>query len=373
MSKKVNSRERIIVKTSIIGILANIFLSVFKAIVGLISNSIAITLDAVNNLSDALSSVITIVGTKLAGKAPDKKHPYGYGRIEYLSAMLIAGIILYAGITSLIESVKKIISPEVPEYSTVSLIIVVVAIIVKILLGVYVKNTGKKVNSESLINSGKDALMDSIISSATLISAIIYIIFNLSLEAWLGAVIAIVIIKSGIEMFKSTLSQILGERAETDLSREIKKTVREFEGVNGAYDLILNNYGPDTYMGSIHIEVEDTTTAAQIDEMTRKIMKEVYEKHNVILAAVGIYSLNTKDEETVKIRNDISKIVHSHKSVLQMHGFYLNRNDKSISFDIIIDFEDSDREKNYKEIYDEVQGKYPEYQLNITMDIDASD
>ena len=138
------NRDKIIVRTSIIGILANLFLASFKAVVGIVSNSIAVTLDAVNNLSDALSSVITIVGTKLAGKHPDKKHPLGYGRIEYLSAMTVSGIVLYAGITSAVESVKKIITPEKPDYSTTSLIIIAVAVVIKIILGNYVKSKGKR-------------------------------------------------------------------------------------------------------------------------------------------------------------------------------------------------------------------------------------
>ena len=373
MNKNQDNRKVIIIRTSVIGIIANVMLSIFKAVVGIISNSIAIVLDAVNNLSDALSSIITIVGTKLAGKQPDKKHPYGHGRIEYLTAMIIAVIISYTGFTSLLESGKKILNPEVPDYSTVSLIIVGVAIIVKIVLGLYVKRTGKKVNSDSLVNSGTDALMDSVISGATLLAAIIYISFGLSLEAWLGAIISIIIIKSGIDMLRITISQILGERVQNEISTAVKKTVSSFESVNGAFDLILNDYGPDIYMGSIHIEVEDSTTAREIDELTRKIMKDVYDKHGVILTAVGIYSINTKDKELIEIRENVSKIVHSYKSVLQMHGFYVNKNEKSISFDIIIDFEDEDKNKTYSEIYDRVQEKYPDYKVIITMDLDMSD
>ena len=211
-----DDRDRKIIRTSIIGILANIFLVAFKAFIGLTSNSIAIVMDAVNNLSDAASSVITIIGTKLARKEADRKHPFGYGRIEYLSAMVISVLVLYAGITAFIESVKKIITPETPDYTPVALIIVAAGVIVKIALGLYVKSVGKKVNSDSLINSGQDATLDSIISASTLVAAAVYIIFHISLEAWLGAVIAVVIIKSGIEMLRDTLSKILGERADAE-------------------------------------------------------------------------------------------------------------------------------------------------------------
>ena len=159
-------RNKVIIRTSIIGIIANIFLAAFKAAVGLAANSIAVVLDAVNNLSDALSSIVTIIGTRLANKLPDRKHPLGHGRIEYLSAMLVSALVLYAGITALIESVKKIITPEEADYSMVSLIVIASAVIVKILLGRYVKAQGEKVNSGSLIASGSDATFDAILSAS---------------------------------------------------------------------------------------------------------------------------------------------------------------------------------------------------------------
>ncbi|MBR3053972.1 MAG: cation transporter, partial [Firmicutes bacterium] len=317
-------RGKIIIRTSIIGILANVALAGFKAAVGLLSHSIAIVLDAVNNLSDALSSVITIAGTRLAAKAPDRKHPLGHGRVEYLTASIIAVIVLYAGITSLIESVKKIIHPDVPEYTAPTLIIVAVAVVAKILMGRYVSSVGKAVNSGSLEASGKDATLDAIISASTLAAALIFIFSGLSLEAWLGAVISVIIIKAGVDMLRETISQIIGERVDSDLSRDIKKTISEFEGVNGAYDLVLHSYGPDILMGSVHVEVPDSYTASQIDKLTRQIQKEVYAKHSVILTAVGVYSMNTNDPKAIAIREHIDRLTMDHKGVLQMHGFYLD-------------------------------------------------
>ena len=286
--EKTVSRDKKIIKTSIIGIVANVFLAAFKAFIGLISHSVAITMDAVNNISDAASSVITIVGTKLAGKEADKKHPFGYGRIEYLSAMIISVLVLYAGFTAFVESIKKIITPDTPDYSAVSLIIVAVAVVVKIVLGRYVKSVGKKVNSDSLINSGEDATLDSVISASTLVAAGIYLIFHISLEAYLGAIIALVIIKSGIDMLRETLSKILGERADADLAKAIKRTVVDYPEINGAYDLVLHNYGPDTYQGSVHIEVPDTLSADELDQLIRKVTEDVFAKHSVILTAVGV-------------------------------------------------------------------------------------
>ncbi len=368
-----DNRNKVIVRTSIIGIIANVLLAAFKAVIGLASNSIAIVMDAVNNISDAGSSLITIIGTKLAGREPDKKHPFGYGRIEYMSAMIIAAIVLYAGITSLVESVKKIIHPDTPAYSTVSLIIVGVAVVVKIILGRYVKFVGKKVNSSSLINSGEDATLDSIISASTLIAAAIFLLFKVSLEAWLGAVISLVIIKSGLDMLRETVSQILGERNDPDLAKSIKETVMSFPDVHGAYDLVLNNYGPDSWNGSVHIEVPDTYSADQLDQLIRSIQEKVYAKHRIILTAIGVYSINTKDPDIMDAQKKVREIVTAHPYILQMHGFYMDKEKKTMRFDIVISFDAKDRKTVYKDVFEDVQKHYPDYQLQLAMDTDFSE
>ena len=371
--KKNNSREKIVVKTSIISIVSNIILVLFKAFVGFISNSIAIISDAINNLSDALSSIITIVGTKLTGKAPDKEHPYGHGRIEYMTSFLVSAIVLYAGLTAFIESVKKIIHPEIPDYSYATIIILIAAIIVKFLLGIYVKKKGEEVNSDSLVASGSDAFNDAIISISVLASAIIYMIFNIRLEAYVGVLVSLFIIKAGIEMVKESVDNMIGIRVESSLSKKIKKDISKIEGVRGAYDLVLNDYGPDKYLGSVHIEVADTLTVADIDKISRRITKTIMKKFGVILHTIGVYSVNTKDKNVIEARKEITKIVFSHKGILQMHGFYLDEEDKSISFDIIIDFKIKDREEVYKKIYKEVKNKFKDYKIDITLDLDVSD
>ncbi len=367
------SRDRIIIRTSIIGIAANVFLALFKAAVGIMSHSIAIVLDAVNNISDAASSLITIVGTKLAGKDPDRKHPFGYGRIEYLTAMIIAVIVLYAGLTSFTESVKKIIEPETADYSAVTLVIVAVGVLVKIVLGRYVKKIGEKVNSDSLINSGEDATLDSVISASTLVAAVIFIFFHISLEAWLGVVISLIIIKSGVEMLRDTLSELLGERAGIELSNSIKKTVKSFPDVSGAYDLILNNYGPDTFNGSVHIEIPDSYSADELDDLIRRITTAVFEKHNVILTAVGVYSVNTKDEHVIKVREDIRSIVMADPNIVGMHGFYISEERKEIRFDMVFSFNTPDRRTLYHEIVNKLNEKYPGYDLRIGIDSDFTE
>ncbi|MBO4361010.1 MAG: cation transporter, partial [Eubacteriaceae bacterium] len=366
-------RDRIIIRTSIIGILANVFLAGFKAFVGITVNSIAILMDAVNNLSDAASSVITIVGTKLAGKEADRKHPFGYGRIEYLSAMIISMLVLYAGVTAFIESVKKIISPELPDYSTASLVIVAVAVAVKIFLGRYVKGVGEKVNSDSLVNSGEDATMDSVISASTLAAATVYMLFGISLEAWLGAVIALIIVKAGLEMLRDTLSKILGERADAQLVLDIKDTIKSHPEISGAYDLILHNYGPDSYNGSVHIEVPDTMTAGELDQLTRRVYADVYGKHDVMLTGIGVYSVNTMDPESQQVKEKVQSIVTSVPHVIQMHGFFLDKEDKVLRFDIVVSFDAADRKAVYREVCDRLKEAFPDYTLHVAMDMDFSE
>lgn len=366
-------REKEIIKVSIIGIIANLFLAAFKAVIGTLTNSIAITLDAVNNLSDVLSSIITIIGTRIAGRKPDKEHPLGHGRVEYLSAGLIAMIVLYAGITSLVESVKKIINPSEPEYTNIALIIVAVAVLVKLLLGSYVKSKGKKLNSDSLIASGEDARLDAVISASTVVAALIYIFSGISLEAYLAALISLVIIKAGYEMISETLSQIIGKRMDKAVIEKLKATVMEFDDVFGVYDVVLHNYGPDTLIGSLHIEVLDTYTAGELDELERKIMKAAYDKNNVILAGISVYARNSKDDRAKKDFEKVRHLVMSHEYVLQMHGFYINYEEKIMNFDIILDFDSPDRNEEYMHILSDVQEAFPDFAIGITLDLDVSD
>lgn len=366
-------REKEIIKVSIIGIIANLFLAAFKAAIGALTNSIAITLDAVNNLSDVLSSIITIIGTRIASRKPDKKHPLGHGRVEYLSAGLIAIIVLYAGITSLVESVKKIINPSEPEYTNIALIIVAVAVVVKLVLGSYVKSKGKKLNSDSLMASGEDARLDAVISASTVVAALIYIFWGVSLESYLAALISLVIIKAGYEMISETLSEIIGERIDKDVIDELKQTIMEFEDVYGVYDVVLHNYGPDTLIGSLHIEVLDTYTAGQLDELERHLMKAAYDNNNIILAGISVYARNSKDDRAKQDFEKVRHLVMSHKYVLQMHGFYINYEEKIMNFDIILDFDSPNRNEEYMHILSDVQEAFPDFAIGITLDLDVSD
>ena len=363
------SRQEKIVKTSIIGIVVNLILVAFKAAIGILVNSIAITLDAVNNLTDALSSIITIVGTKLAARPPDESHPYGYGRIEYFTSIIIAAIVLWAGITAFSESYPKIFNPDVTSYTTVSLVIIAVAVVVKFVLGKYVKNVGEQIDSQALVASGSDAFFDGILSFATLIAAIISILYHISLEGILGVIISLVIIKASIDMIRETIDRMLGDRIDSKLSHDIKQSICEFDGVYGAYDLIVHNYGPEYMQGSVHIEVDDSLTAVDIQKLTRKITFQIYDLYNVSLTGIGVYARNDNYSE---IRSDLDSIIGKYPEIKETHAFSVFEKDNLITVDMIVDFS-ADREEIKRKVLDEIKSKHPQFNYMIIDDYDYSD
>ena len=365
-------RSKKIIQTSIIGILANLGLVALKAVVGLFANSISIIMDAVNNLSDALSSVITIVGTKLSQKKPDAKHPYGHGRVEYVTSLIISIIILIAGSVAIVESVLNIITPAEVTFTYISLILIGAAVLVKVGLGLFFRHRGKKLNSEALKGSGLDALFDALLSLATLVSIVVYLIWKVNIEGYIGVIIGIFMIKSGIDVLRTSLSSIIGERTSKETAEAIKKLVCENPQVLGAYDLIVNNYGPERGIGSIHIEVNDKMTAKEIHPLTRSIAYKVYEQFGIIMT-IGIYASNSSDSEIVRIKEAIREEVFSHPTIKQMHGFYCDQEIKSISFDVIVDFNDKESHKTIEEIKKNLGEKFPDYHFYIVEDKDFSD
>ncbi len=366
------NRIKQVIKVSIVGILTNLLLVIFKAGVGFISGSISIISDALNNLSDAISSIVTIIGILLSGKRPDKNHPYGYGKIEHVSSLVIAIIIIGTGISTLTESAGKIITPEVADFDIPMIIIIAVAIIIKLLLGLYVKSKGQKLNSDSLIASGKDALFDVIISSSTLIGALITLIFNVTIDGWLGLIISALIIKTGIEIAMESMNHLIGTRIDEKFTAKIKRTISKHKEVLGVYDLSLHQYGPEKLVGSVHIEVKDALTAKEIHLLTREIAGEIFDKYGVILT-IGIYATNTEDTEYAKIKKHIKKLIENYPNVLQMHGYYVDGEKMLISFDLVFDFAEQDIEGTIEDITSKLQEKYPDYRVIIVPDSDVSD
>lgn len=372
-TNKQAARTARIVRTSIVGIVANVALAGFKAAVGALAGSIAIIMDAVNNATDALSSIVTIIGTRLAGKEADYNHPFGHGRAEYLTAIVIGIIVLYAGITALVESVRTMLEPQTPSYSALGLGIIAVAVVVKVALGIYVRRVGSEVNSDSLEGSGTDALLDAVISASTLVAALVFIATGTSLEAPLGAIISLFIIKAGYDILNETTSKLLGRRIDADLSRGIKDAVAQVEGVHGVYDLVLTDYGPEQLLGSMHVEVDETATANDIDALTREIQALVAQQFGVIVTAVGIYTTNSADPHAQEIKQTVERIAFEHAHVKEVHGFYVNHATKTMQFDIVLTFDANDREALWRHITQDVQETYPDYTVTIVLDADIAD
>ena len=365
-------RSSQIIRTSWIGIIANVLLAAFKAVVGLLASSVAIVMDAVNNLSDALSSVITIVGTKLSQRPADRQHPFGFGRIEYFSAIIIAVIVLSAGVTSLIESVKKIFNPTEPSYTTTTLIVIIVAIVVKLVLGRYVKSQGEKLNSDALIASGSDALFDAVITLATLISAGVMLLWHVSLDGILGALISLVIIKAGIEMLASPVNELLGAKISPELISQIKREVNDFEGVHGVFDIIIHNYGPDVQIGSLHINVMDTMDAHQIHGLTRSITEAMYERHGIIMT-VGVYAVATGENKRAELQHTIMQAAAAHEHVEQVHGFYYFEDERRVSVDIVPDITVHDDAAFVQQLQAVLQPLAPDDTVSIVIDHNYSE
>lgn len=365
------NRTKEIMKVSGIGIATNIGLSALKFAVGTVAHSQAVMSDAANNLGDAMGSIVTIIGTKLSAKSPEKKHPFGYGRIEYMTEMIVAFLVAYVGVEAFFDSIHDIRFPVDNSFSTLTLSLLVIGLAVKLILGLWTKKKGTSLKASALVASGTDAFSDSILSAATLISALISRFFSINIGGWVSLVISIFIIKSGLELIQEPLENLVGERPDSALSAELKKTIQEFPEVEGVYDLILNAYGNTFTVGSVHIQIPDSIEARDIQKLTRAISKKVYNKYKVILT-IGIYAANTSDPISFRIRKTIDEILKDYTQVLQIHGFYVDLQTKVAAFDLIFDY-DCDAQALKNEIRDRLIQRIPDYTFDIVVDQDFTD
>ena len=365
------NRDKQIIKVSIHGILTNIALVIFKAIVWFLSNSIAIVLDALNNLSDVVSSLVTILWIKLSSKKPDKEHPYWHWRIEYLAATLIAIIILAAWVAAAKESIEKIIHPVETHYTIVTIIVVTVAIFVKYFLSKYFTKEWKKLNSWSLSASWADAMNDCLIAWSTLIAALISIFSHIWIEWYIWVIISFFIIKTWIEILRDTIKEIIWTRADPKLTNKLKEKIQNHEWVLWVYDLMLHNYGPNKIIGTAHIQVNDDMTAKEIHRLTREIQVWIYNEFGIIIT-IWIYASND-DWEFGKIKEELNQIIKNYENIIQMHGFYVDDSTNNISFDLIFDYKEEHPEKIVRKIKKEIKSKFPNYEYSVIIDKDISE
>ena len=362
------ARARRIVRTSFVGIAANVLLAAFKAAVGLAAGSVSVVMDAVNNLTDALGSILTLAGVKLARRAPDAKHPFGYGRIEYFSAVSIAALVLAAGAGSLVESVRKIVHPAAPEYGAVSLAVVAVAVAAKLALGRYVSAQGRACNSDALVASGADASFDAILSASTLVGALLVKFAGVNLDGWIGAGISLFILKAGAGMLMESVGNIMGSRPDAETAKEIRATVEAVPGVLGAYDLVLHNYGPDTAIGSVHVEIDGSLDAAAIHRLTRAVQLAVLDRFRVFLT-VGIYAV---DPARRADRDAIADAALRHPGVKAVHGVFFDDERTAVSFDALLDFTVRDRDALRAAILADLAPRFPGRTIALNFDTDYS-
>ncbi len=360
-------RDHLIVKASVIGIVGNLLLSAFKMLVGFISGSIAIILDGVNNATDVMASVVTIVGTKLAARRPDKKHPFGYGRVEYLTSVAIAVIILAAGAISLKESVDKIVTPGEPSYSTLAITIIVVAIIAKIGLGLVFKHYGDKTKSEALVASGVDSNNDAVLSAGTLVVALFQNLWGINIDGAVGLIISLVVCKTGLDVLRDSLAPIIGTPEDKEQVERIRTCVRKYPEVGGVHDIIIDNYGPNKVIGSARIQVRDDMTAKEASELTRQIAKALQEDSGVIMN-IGIYTENTSDEFK-PMHAKLEELANADPDVHGIHAFYVDRGKKTCFFDLEVDVSANAAEVE-RRVVSAMQRVYPDYTFDVQVDTD---
>lgn len=361
------SREGIIAGTSGLGIVVNLLIAAIKVILGLLASSIAIVSEGVNNASDALTSVLTLVGTKLAGKKPDKNHPFGYGRIEYLTSLIIAILILITGFEMLTSAVKLIFAPAEMDISYVALIAVAISAVIKFFLGVYTMKMGRKAGSGALEAVGLDCRNDSFVSVITILSAVVFLVFHISIDAYVGVLMSLLVLKAGIEVLKDTVSELLGRPGEAELASQLYQEIRATDGVLGAADMMLHNYGPEAYSGSVNIEIDHDKTVGEVYEVIHDLQLRIMHEHNVTMV-FGIYAVDHDHQEVRRIRKDVAEYVRDHNHVHSFHAIYLDPHSNRLYCDLIVDYDLRDWEALRADFTAYMNKRYPENEVVLTIE-----
>ena len=362
-----DDREGVIVATSILNVIVNLFVAIFKIVLGILSSSIAIVSEGINNASDTLTSLLTIIGSKLANKKRDAKHPFGYGRVEYLISLIIAVIILVSGFEVLLDAIDRVFHPGELNVSLTSIIILVIGMIIKYFLGVYTFNNGKKINSLSLQGVGAECKSDAFISLVTIIATIIYLIFNKSIDGYAGIFTSCLIIKAGYEILSDTISKILGEAVDDELVSKIYDEIKGTDGVINAVDMILHNYGPNAYTGSVNVEIDHNLSVGEVYEFLHKLQLKIMYEYGVVLV-FGIYAVDKDSKKSKKLHKEINEYVNNHEHINSYHAIYFDEEYNKIYCDLVVDYEIDDYGEVIKEFKNYLQPKYPDKELIINID-----
>lgn len=361
------SREGAVVTVSALNILVNLISAAVKVVIGMAVSSIAIVSEGVNNATDSATSLITIVGTKLSAKHPTEKHPFGFGRIEYLTSLLIAVLILFTGAELMESSIKLIFDPQEMSISYVTMAIIAVSAILKLLLGTFTIKEGKRVDSSSLAALGTECRSDSVVSVITLVTALVFLVFRVNLDAYAGIIMALIVLKAGLEVLKETLSDLLGQSGEKELAQELYRIIRAEPLVLNAADMMLHNYGPDAYSGSVNVEIDHSKTVGEVYAALHELqLRIMHEKH--ITMVFGIYAVDKDHQEIRQLREQVAAFVREQEHVTSYHALYIHPNGRDIYVDLVVDYDLADWDALRREFTDYMAARYPEKHLELVIE-----
>lgn len=362
-----DTREGKVSAVSGLGIVVNVLIAAVKVIIGLLTGSIAIVSEGINNASDALSGVLTLLGSKLSARHPDEKHPFGFGRIEYLASLVIAVLILVSGVESLKSSVDAIFHPGELSVNVLTLVIIAATAVVKFALGVYTEKTGREIGSGALVGVGADSKNDAYISLVTILSSLVFIVFHVSIDAYAGVIMSVIILKVGGEILLDTLSELIGRPGEEKLAQELYKKIRSTPGVINAVDMMLHNYGPDRWSGSVNIEIDHAKTVGEVYEVIHALQLSIMQEYNVVMV-FGIYAVDNDSRETAEARAYVAAFVRAKEHVKSYHAVYLEPGTNRFYVDLIVDYKQQDWEGLEAEFKAYIAEKYPEKEVVLTIE-----
>ena len=357
-------RTRYGMLASVVGIFCNVLLFSVKLAIGLILSSLAVTADAFNNLSDAASSIISFVGVKMAGKPADAEHPFGHGRIEYIADLIVSFLVIEVGFTFFKSSISKIMHPEEITFDPVPFIILILSILVKLWMAFFNNKLGKRIDSKVMLATAADSLGDVITTSATVISIVICHFTSINVDAIAGLIVSGIVIWSGVSIAKDTLEPLIGQRVPSELYQKITDMVESYEGIVGAHDLIVHNYGPNRSMATIHAEVPNDVSIEASHEIIDRIERDAKKELNILLV-IHMDPVEMRDEEVLELRDKTSHIVHALDPELHFHDFrVLKENEqKNLIFDLVVP--DSYTEKDANRVMHQLIALLHEMEKNV--------
>lgn len=361
------SREGIISVTSGLGIFVNIFMALAKVIIGALVSSIAIISEGMNNAADVLSALLTLVGTKLAKKHPDEKHPFGYGRIEYLASLVISVLILVTGVEMVSSSVKLIFHPEELNISYLALAVVAGSAIIKFFLGVYTIKMGKKADSGALIGVGVDCRGDAFASIITIVSSLLFLLFGISVDAYAGILVSLLILKAGFELLMDTVGDLLGRPGEHELAVKMVEEIHNTEGIISVADVMLHNYGPDAWSGSVNVEMDHKMTVGEIYRILHALQLRIMHEYHVVMV-FGIYAVDNDHEQVRELRTKIASYIREKEHVKSYHAVYVSEDEKKIYCDFIVDYKLLDWDGLREDFIKYIKEFYPAYEIELTIE-----